>query len=83
MGGDEVIGSQLICHGAPGMWGLRVGVIGLGGLGHMAVKLGAGLGADVTVMSRLKKKEADAMSLGADVSTSSAFPPIGPGRASG
>ena len=32
--------------------GSRVGVIGLGGLGHMAVKLAAALGAHVTVMSR-------------------------------
>ena len=32
--------------------GSRVGVVGLGGLGHMAVKLAAALGADVTVMSR-------------------------------
>ncbi len=46
--------------------GSRVGVIGLGGLGHMAVKLASGLGADVTVMSRSKDKEADALSLGAD-----------------
>jgi uncharacterized zinc-type alcohol dehydrogenase-like protein len=46
--------------------GSRVGVIGLGGLGHMAVKLAAALGADVTVMSRTKDKEADALSLGAD-----------------
>ena len=44
--------------------GSRVGVIGLGGLGHMAVKLAAGLGADVTVMSRSKKKEVDALALG-------------------
>ncbi len=46
--------------------GSRVGVIGLGGLGHMAVKLAVGLGADVTVMSRTKDKEADALALGAD-----------------
>lgn len=46
--------------------GSRVGVIGLGGLGHMAVKLAAGMGADVTVMSRTKDKEADALELGAD-----------------
>jgi alcohol dehydrogenase (NADP+) len=46
--------------------GSRVGVIGLGGLGHMGVKLAAALGADVTVMSRSKDKEADALSLGAD-----------------
>jgi uncharacterized zinc-type alcohol dehydrogenase-like protein len=46
--------------------GSRVGVIGLGGLGHMAVKLAVGLGAHVTVMSRTKDKEADALALGAD-----------------
>ncbi|WP_127092206.1 NAD(P)-dependent alcohol dehydrogenase [Aquabacter cavernae] len=46
--------------------GSRVGVIGLGGLGHMAVKLAAALGADVTAISRTKDKEADALALGAD-----------------
>ncbi|WP_413732566.1 NAD(P)-dependent alcohol dehydrogenase [Sodalis sp. RH20] len=46
--------------------GSRVGVIGLGGLGHMAVKLAVGLGADVTVLSRTANKEADALALGAD-----------------
>jgi uncharacterized zinc-type alcohol dehydrogenase-like protein len=52
------------------MWkvgpGSRVGVIGLGGLGHMAVKLAAGMGAHVTVLSRSHAKEADALALGAD-----------------
>lgn len=46
--------------------GSRVGVVGLGGLGHMAVKLAVGLGADVTVLSRSAGKEADALALGAD-----------------
>ncbi|MEQ1951904.1 NAD(P)-dependent alcohol dehydrogenase [Mesorhizobium sp. CN2-181] len=46
--------------------GSRVGVIGLGGLGHMAVKLAVGLGADVTVISRSAGKTADALALGAD-----------------
>jgi len=45
--------------------GSRVGVIGLGGLGHMAVKLAAAMGAEVTVMSRSAGKEADALALGA------------------
>ena len=45
--------------------GTRVGVVGLGGLGHMAVKLAAGLGAHVTVLSRSADKEADAKELGA------------------
>jgi uncharacterized zinc-type alcohol dehydrogenase-like protein len=46
--------------------GSRVGVVGLGGLGHMAVKLAVGLGAAVTVLSRSKDKLADALTLGAD-----------------
>ncbi len=45
--------------------GSRVGVIGLGGLGHMAVKLAVAMGAEVTVLSRSTKKEADAQALGA------------------
>lgn len=45
--------------------GSRVGVIGLGGLGHMAVKLAAGMGAKVTVLSRPPDKAADALALGA------------------
>jgi uncharacterized zinc-type alcohol dehydrogenase-like protein len=45
--------------------GSRVGVIGLGGLGHMAVKLAVGMGADVSVLSRTRDKEADALALGA------------------
>jgi len=46
--------------------GSRVGVLGLGGLGHMAVKLAVGLGAEVTVLSRTRDKQADALALGAD-----------------
>lgn len=43
----------------------RVGVIGLGGLGHMAVKLAVALGAEVTVISRSKAKEESAKAIGA------------------
>lgn len=46
--------------------GSRVGVVGLGGLGHMAVKMAAAMGATVTVMSRTPDKLADALELGAD-----------------
>lgn len=45
--------------------GQRVGIVGLGGLGHMAVKFGAAFGAEVTVFSTSPKKEADARRLGA------------------
>jgi uncharacterized zinc-type alcohol dehydrogenase-like protein len=45
--------------------GTRVGVVGLGGLGHLAVLLAASLGAEVSVLSRSRAKEADATRLGA------------------
>jgi uncharacterized zinc-type alcohol dehydrogenase-like protein len=45
--------------------GDRVGVVGLGGLGHMAVKLASSMGADVTMFSTSRKKEEDARRLGA------------------
>jgi uncharacterized zinc-type alcohol dehydrogenase-like protein len=45
--------------------GTKVGVMGLGGLGHMAVKLAAALGAEVTVFSRSESKREDAKKLGA------------------
>jgi uncharacterized zinc-type alcohol dehydrogenase-like protein len=45
--------------------GDRVGVVGLGGLGHMAVKLAASMGAEVTMLSTSRAKEADARRLGA------------------
>jgi uncharacterized zinc-type alcohol dehydrogenase-like protein len=50
-------------------WGVKAGdkvaVVGLGGLGHMAVKLAASMGAEVTMLSRSKSKEKDANELGA------------------
>ncbi len=45
--------------------GQRVGVVGLGGLGHMGVKLAASMGARVTVFSTSPGKEQDARRLGA------------------
>jgi uncharacterized zinc-type alcohol dehydrogenase-like protein len=45
--------------------GQRVGVVGLGGLGHMAVKLAASLGCEVTMLSTSPGKEVDARRLGA------------------
>ncbi len=50
-------------------WGIgkgdKVGVIGLGGLGHMGIKLAAAMGAEVTMITRSKDKEQDAKKLGA------------------
>jgi uncharacterized zinc-type alcohol dehydrogenase-like protein len=45
--------------------GTRVGVLGLGGLGHMGVKLAVAMGAEVTILSHTASKEKDAMRLGA------------------
>lgn len=44
----------------------KVAVVGLGGLGHMAIKLAHALGAEVTLFTRSASKEADAKVLGAD-----------------
>jgi uncharacterized zinc-type alcohol dehydrogenase-like protein len=45
--------------------GSKLGVVGLGGLGHMAVKFGASFGAEVTMLSTSPDKEEDARRLGA------------------
>jgi uncharacterized zinc-type alcohol dehydrogenase-like protein len=71
---DPAAGAPLLCAGITTwsplrQWeckkGDRVGVVGLGGLGHMAVKLAASLGAEVTVFSSSESKKADALRLGA------------------
>jgi alcohol dehydrogenase (NADP+) len=45
--------------------GMKVAVLGLGGLGHMGVKLAASMGAEVTMLSHTASKEKDAKRLGA------------------
>lgn len=45
--------------------GKKVGILGLGGLGHMGVKIAVALGADVTVLSHSDKKREDAKLFGA------------------
>ncbi|MGP9527517.1 NAD(P)-dependent alcohol dehydrogenase [Glutamicibacter sp. AOP5-A2-18] len=45
--------------------GKKVAVVGLGGLGHMAVKIASAMGADVTVLSQSLKKKEDGLKLGA------------------
>jgi uncharacterized zinc-type alcohol dehydrogenase-like protein len=71
---DPAAAAPLMCAGIT-MWepmraagvgsGSRVAVVGLGGLGHLGVKLAAALGAEVTVMSRRPDKADDARKLGA------------------
>lgn len=45
--------------------GMKVAVVGMGGLGHMGVQIAHALGAEVTVISRSQRKAADAAELGA------------------
>lgn len=46
--------------------GKRVGIIGLGGLGHMGLKFAHAMGAHVTIFSHSERKKADALAMGAD-----------------
>ncbi|NUR72825.1 MAG: NAD(P)-dependent alcohol dehydrogenase [Hamadaea sp.] len=71
---DPAAAAPLMCAGIT-MWepmqaagigaGSRVAVAGLGGLGHLGVKLAVALGAEVTVLSRTPEKADDARKLGA------------------
>jgi len=71
---DPAAAAPLMCAGIT-MWeplkaaqigpGSRVAIVGLGGLGHLGVKLAAALGAEVTVLSRTADKADDAHDLGA------------------
>lgn len=71
---DPAAAAPLLCAGTT-TWsplvhhavgpGTRMGVVGLGGLGHMAVKLAAAMGAEVLVFTRSENKVADAKRLGA------------------
>src|ERR671917_168491 len=72
---DAAAAAPLLCAGITTYsplrrWGAgpgkRVAVVGLGGLGHMAVKLASALGAEVTVLSQSLKKQEDGLRLGAD-----------------
>lgn len=45
--------------------GMKVAVMGLGGLGHMGVKFAVAMGAEVTVLSHSPAKEVDALAMGA------------------
>jgi uncharacterized zinc-type alcohol dehydrogenase-like protein len=72
---DSAAAAPLLCAGITTYsplrrWGAgpgrRVAVVGLGGLGHMAVKLAHAMGAEVTVLSQSLKKQEDGLRLGAD-----------------
>ena len=72
---DSAAAAPLLCAGITTFsplrrWGAgpgtRVAVVGLGGLGHMAVKISHAMGAEVTVLSQSLKKQEDGLRLGAD-----------------
>jgi len=72
---DPAAAAPLLCAGITTWsplrhWNVKKGdhiaVVGLGGLGHMAIKLAKALGANVTLFSRSPEKEKDAKDLGAD-----------------
>ena len=72
---DSAAAAPLLCAGVTTYvplrrWGAgpgkKVAVVGLGGLGHMAVKIAHALGAEVTVLSQSLKKQEDGLRLGAD-----------------
>ncbi|NPD05200.1 NAD(P)-dependent alcohol dehydrogenase [Nocardioides sp. zg-1308] len=74
-GMDPAATAPLLCAGitmyAPlRRWGAgagkKVAIVGLGGLGHMGVKIAHALGAEVTVLSQSLKKQEDGLRLGAD-----------------
>jgi uncharacterized zinc-type alcohol dehydrogenase-like protein len=46
--------------------GKKVAIVGMGGLGHMGVKIAHALGAEVTVLSQSLRKKEDGLKLGAD-----------------
>jgi uncharacterized zinc-type alcohol dehydrogenase-like protein len=72
---DPAAAAPLLCAGITTYsplrhWGAgpgkRVAIVGLGGLGHMGVKLAHAMGAEVTVLSQSLKKQEDGLRLGAD-----------------
>ncbi|MBU2693877.1 MULTISPECIES: NAD(P)-dependent alcohol dehydrogenase [Pimelobacter] len=72
---DPAAAAPLLCAGITTYsplkrWGAgpgkKVAIVGLGGLGHMGVKIAHALGAEVTVLSQSLKKQEDAERLGAD-----------------
>lgn len=61
--GITVYNALIVANAGPG---LRVGVAGIGGLGHLAVKMAKAMGADVTAFTTSRDKTADLTKWGAD-----------------
>lgn len=74
-GMDPADAAALVCTGitcysplkryGAGTTAKRVGIIGVGGVGHVGIMIAAAMGADVTAINRGTRKEADALKLGA------------------
>ncbi|QXG76296.1 NAD(P)-dependent alcohol dehydrogenase [Modestobacter sp. L9-4] len=80
---DSAAAAPLLCAGITTYsplrhWGAgpgkKVAVVGLGGLGHMAVQLAHAMGAEVTVLSQSLKKQEDGLRLGADAYAATSDP---------
>ena len=69
-GAAPLLCAGIITYSPMRQWGVtqskKVGVVGLGGLGHMAVKFGHAFGAHVVVFTTSPNKKEDALRLGAD-----------------
>lgn len=72
---DSAVAAPLLCGGITGFAplihnnvgkGTKVGVVGIGGIGHMSILFAKALGAEVTAISRTDSKKEIAMKLGAD-----------------
>ncbi|NMM37490.1 MAG: NAD(P)-dependent alcohol dehydrogenase [Glaciimonas sp.] len=80
---DPAAAAPLLCAGITTYsplrhWGVKkgdkVGIVGLGGLGHMAIKIAHAMGAHVVLFTTTKGKKADAIRLGADEAVLSTDP---------
>ncbi|SCU79014.1 LAFA_0B00188g1_1 [Lachancea sp. 'fantastica'] len=72
---DSAVAAPMLCGGITGFKplltggvkkGTKVGIVGIGGIGHMSILFAKALGAEVTAISRSHRKEEDAGKLGAD-----------------
>lgn len=72
---NSAVAAPMLCGGITGFKplltggvkeGSKVGVVGIGGIGHMSILFAKALGAEVTAISRSRRKEDDAKKLGAD-----------------
>lgn len=62
--GDLTVYSPLVRNGCTP--GTKIGIVGIGGVGHMGIIIGEALGAEVFAISRHSSKKSDSPSLGAD-----------------